>query len=110
MKPGLRMFDRLVYRKIRERLGGCLRIAASGAAPLPELGDFYAAIGMPLVYGHGLTEGGVGPNPLERPKPGSIGKPLPNVEVRIADDGELMIKSPSLFSGYSTIRRQPRRC
>ena len=102
MKPGLRLFDRLVYRKIRERLGGCLRIAASGAAPLPkELGDFYAAIGMPLVEGYGLTEGGVvALNPLERPKPGSIGKPLPNVEVRIADDGELMIKSPSLFSGY----------
>src|SRR5204862_744960 len=102
LRAAMKLFDRLVYSKIRERLGGQLRVAASGAAPLPkELAEFYAAIGMPLVEGYGLTEGGVvALNPIERPKPGSIGKPLPNVEVRIADDGELMIKSPSLFSGY----------
>jgi long-chain acyl-CoA synthetase len=75
-----KLFDRLVYRKIRERLGGALRIAASGAAPLGrELAQFYAAIGMPLVEGYGLTEGGVvALNPIDRPKPGSIGKLLPN--------------------------------
>jgi long-chain acyl-CoA synthetase len=102
MKPALKFFDRMVYSKIRARLGGQLRIAASGAAPLSkELGEFYAAIGMPLIEGYGLTEGGVVTlNPLDRPKPGSIGVPMPNAQVRLAEDGELMIKSPSLFSGY----------
>jgi long-chain acyl-CoA synthetase len=102
MRGALKFFDRAVYSKIRARLGGRMRIAASGAAPLSkEMGEFYAAIGMPLVEGYGLTEGGVAAlNPLDRPKPGSIGKPLPNVEVHIADDGELLIKSPSLFMGY----------
>ncbi len=102
IRGALRMFDRLVYKKIRERLGGEMRIAASGAAPLSkELAEFYAAIGMPLVEGYGLTEGGVvALNPIDRPKPGSIGKFLPGVEGRLADDGELLLKSPCLFSGY----------
>ena len=69
------VFDRLVYSKIRERLGGEMRIAASGAAPLgKELAQFFAAIGMPLIEGYGLTEAGVvALNPLDRPKPGSSG-------------------------------------
>ncbi|HML18039.1 MAG TPA: long-chain fatty acid--CoA ligase [Bryobacteraceae bacterium] len=98
----LRFFDRLVFSKIRERLGGRLRIAASGAAPLgKDLAEFFAAIGMPLIEGYGLTEGGVvALNPLDRPKAGSIGKLLPNVEARLEDDGELMLKSPCLFTGY----------
>jgi long-chain acyl-CoA synthetase len=102
MRGALKFFDRAVYSKIRARLGGRMRIAASGAAPLSkEMGEFYAAIGMPLIEGYGLTEGGVAAlNPLERPKPGSIGKPLPNIDVQIAEDGELLIKSPSLFMGY----------
>jgi len=75
----------------------------SGAAPLSkELAEFYEAIGMPLIEGYGLTEGGVAAlNPLDRPKPGSIGKVLPGVEVRIAtEDSELLVKSPCLFSEY----------
>jgi long-chain acyl-CoA synthetase len=102
MKGPLKFFDHAVYSKIRKRLGGRMRIAASGAAPLSkELGEFYAAIGMPLIEGYGLTEGGVvALNPLDRPRPGSIGKLLPGVEARIAEDGELLIKSPCLFSGY----------
>jgi len=102
MKPALKLFDKLVYAKIRERLGGCMRVAASGAAPLSkELGEFYAAFGMPLVEGYGLTEGGiVSFNPVGGSKPGSIGKLLPGVEARIAEDGELLIRSPALFSGY----------
>jgi len=102
MKASLKAFDALVFSKIRERLGGRLRVAASGAAPLgKDLADFYAAIGMPLVEGYGLTECGVvSLNPLKRPKPGSIGKLLPNVEARIEDDGELMLRSPCMFSGY----------
>ncbi|MGA2268963.1 MAG: AMP-dependent synthetase/ligase [Bryobacteraceae bacterium] len=98
----LRLADRLLFRKIRTRFGGRLRIAASGAAPLgKDLAEFYEAIGMPLIEGYGLTEGGVATlNPLDRPKPGSIGKPLAGVEARFLEDGELLIKSPCLFSGY----------
>lgn len=102
VKSSLRFFDRIVFRKIRERLGGCLRIAVSGAAPLgKELAEFYAAIGLPINEGYGLTEGGILIlNPIGNPVSGSIGKPLPGVEARIAPDGELLIRSESLFSGY----------
>ena len=102
MRAALRVFDRIMFAKIRERLGGRLRVAASGAAPLgKDLADFYAAIGMPLIEGYGLTEGGVAAlNPLDRPKSGSIGKLLPGIEGRIEEDGELMLRSPCLFSGY----------
>jgi long-chain acyl-CoA synthetase len=102
MRTALRFFDRVMFAKIRERLGGRIRVAASGAAPLgKDLAEFYAAIGMPLIEGYGLTEGGVAAlNPLDRPKPGSIGKLLPGVEARIEEDGELLLRSPCLFSGY----------
>jgi long-chain acyl-CoA synthetase len=102
LRASLRFFDRVVFHKIRQRLGGRIRIAASGAAPLAkDLADFYAAIGMPLIEGYGLTEGGVAAlNPLDRPKSGSIGKMLPGIEARVEDDGELMLRSPCLFTGY----------
>jgi len=102
MRLALRFFDRVIFAKIRERLGGKIRVAASGAAPLgKDLADFYAAIGMPLIEGYGLTEGGVAAlNPLDRPKSGSIGKLLPGIEARLEDDGELMLRSTCLFSGY----------
>src|SRR5579884_4020002 len=102
MKRALALADRMVFQKIRDRLGNRLRIAASGAAPLGrELADFYAAIGMPLIEGYGLTEGGVASlNPIDRPRSGSIGKPLPGVQFRLAEDNELLISSPCLFSGY----------
>ena len=102
MKRALALADRMVFSKIRTRLGDRLKIAASGAAPLSrDLADFYSAIGMPLIEGYGLTEGGVATlNPVDRPKPGSIGKALPGVELRLAEDGELLIKSPCLFLGY----------
>jgi long-chain acyl-CoA synthetase len=102
IRASLRVLDPIVFAKIRERLGGRLRIAASGAAPLgKDLAEFYAAIGMPLIEGYGLTEGGVAAlNPLDRPKAGSIGVLLPDTEARIEDDGELMLRSPCLFIGY----------
>ena len=102
MKGGLKVANKLVFQKVRERLGGRLRIAASGGAPLgKDLAEFYAAIGMPLVEGYGLTEAGiVSFNPLNRAKPGSIGKILPGVEARLADDGELQVRTPCLFTGY----------
>jgi long-chain acyl-CoA synthetase len=102
MRASLKIFDRLVFTKIRERLGGRMRLAASGAAPLSkDLAEFYGAIGMPLVEGYGLTEGGVAAlNPFARPKAGSIGKLLPGIEGRLEEDGELMLRGASLFSGY----------
>jgi long-chain acyl-CoA synthetase len=102
MRAALRGFDKIMFAKIRERLGGRIRVAASGAAPLgKDLAEFYGAIGMPLIEGYGLTEGGVAAlNPLDRPKSGSIGKLLPGVEARLEDDGELMLRAPCLFSGY----------
>ena len=98
----LKLADRLLFSKVRGRFGGRIRVAASGAAPLSkELAEFYEAIGMPLVEGYGLTEGGVvALNPLDNPRPGSIGKPLPGIEVKAADDGELLVKTPCLFSCY----------
>jgi long-chain acyl-CoA synthetase len=98
----LKLADKLVFSKIRERLGGRIRIAASGAAPLAkDLAEFFAAINMPLVEGYGLTEAGViCLNPLDRPKPGSIGRVLPGIEIRLAEDGELQVRTPCIFKGY----------
>ena len=102
MQTSLKVAHRLVFSKIHARLGGRLRIVCSGAAPLgKELARFYSSIGLPLIEGYGLTEGGVVClNPLDRPKSGSIGVSLPKTELRLAEDGELLIKSPALFSGY----------
>ena len=103
IRAPLKVADRLFFHRVRARFGGRLAIAASGAAPLSkDLAEFYEAIGMPLVEGYGLTEGGiVALNPLDLPKAGSIGKVLPGVEVRIAEqDSELLIKGPCLFSEY----------
>jgi long-chain acyl-CoA synthetase len=102
MSGMLKMADKLVFSKVRARLGGRIRIAASGAAPLgKELAQFFAAIGMPLIEGYGLTEAGViSFNPLNRPKPGSIGRVLPGIELRLAEDGELQVRTPCMFQGY----------
>lgn len=102
MSRTLKLADKLMFAKIRERLGGRIRIAASGAAPLgKDLAEFFAAIGMPLIEGYGLTEAGVLCfNPLERPKPGSIGTALPSVEMRLAEDGELQVRTPCLLTSY----------
>jgi long-chain acyl-CoA synthetase len=98
----LALADRVLFRKVRARLGGRLRLPVSGAAPLSKnLAEFYEAIGMPLIEGYGLTEGGVATvNPIASPKPGSIGKVMPGVEIKVSDDHELLIKSPCLFSCY----------
>ncbi|HPT27629.1 MAG TPA: AMP-binding protein, partial [Bryobacteraceae bacterium] len=95
-------FDRVIFSKIRERLGGRLKIAVSGAAPLaPSLTNFFSAIGLPLIEGYGLTEGGVVClNLVDRPMPGSIGKALPGVEARISEEGELLFRGPTIFDGY----------
>jgi long-chain acyl-CoA synthetase len=98
----LNLAQKLIFKTVRERFGGRLRVAASGAAPLgADLAEFYEAIGMPLIEGYGLTEGGVTAlNPLNAPRPGSIGKALPGVDMRIAPDGELLIRGACLSKGY----------
>ena len=102
MRPSLAFFDRIVYSKIRERLGGRIKVAASGAAPLgKDLAEFYASIRLPLIEGYGLTEGGVvALNPVDRPIAGSIGKTLPGTRVKISNEGELLIAGETVFFGY----------
>jgi long-chain acyl-CoA synthetase len=102
LKRMLKIADKLVFTKVRERLGGRIRVAASGAAPLgKDLAEFFSAIGMPLIEGYGLTEAGVVAfNPLDRPKPGSIGVLIPGTEARVAADGELQVRTGSMFTGY----------
>jgi long-chain acyl-CoA synthetase len=102
LKLALSLATKLAFKKIHERFGGRLRVAISGGAPLgAELAEFFEAVGLPLVEGYGLTEGGVIVfNPIDRPIAGSIGKALPNVEIRFAEDGEILVKSPTLFSHY----------
>jgi long-chain acyl-CoA synthetase len=98
----LGLAHKVIFNKIRDRFGGRLRVAASGAAPLgADLAEFYEAIGIPLIEGYGLTEGGVAAfNPVDAPRPGSIGKALPGVEFTIGDEGELLIRSATLSCGY----------
>jgi long-chain acyl-CoA synthetase len=102
MSRALKVADKLVFSKIRARLGGHIRIAASGAAPLGrDLAEFFTAINLPLIEGYGLTEAGViSFNPIDRPKPGSIGKLLPGVNARLSEDNELQVKTPCLFLYY----------
>ncbi|MBM3754061.1 MAG: long-chain fatty acid--CoA ligase [Acidobacteria bacterium] len=102
MKAPLALFDKLVFSKVRARLGGELTFAVSGAAPLAkELALFYEAIGMPLHEGFGLTEAGVLTLNLKgQQRIGSIGKALPGVKLKLADDGELLVSAPTLSMGY----------
>lgn len=92
----------LAFSNIRRRFGGRIRVAASGSAPLgKDLAEFYLAAGFPVIEGYGLTEGGiVTMNPVHALRPGSVGKPLPGVELRLDDSGELLVRGATLFSGY----------
>ena len=94
--------DRLVYSKIRAGTGGRLRLVLSGGAPLSKsLGEFFWAIGIPIYQGYGLTETSpVLTNNYPHNRIGSSGKPITNVEIRIADDGEILAKGPCVMQGY----------
>jgi long-chain acyl-CoA synthetase len=95
--------DRLVFATIREKLGGRLRFAASGSAPLAaNTLEFFYGIGIPVIEGYGLTE--TAPiltfNPRNAPRLGTVGKAIPGVELRIAPDGEILARGPNVMQGY----------
>jgi len=97
------LLDRLVARKVIASLGGRIRIASCGAAPLsPTIAKVFIALGLPLVQGYGLTEASpvVSANPLTDNDPNSAGVPLAGVKVRIGPDDELLVKGPSVMLGY----------
>ncbi|MEE1928417.1 AMP-binding protein [Streptomyces sp. TRM 70351] len=98
--------DKLVYAKLREAFGGRLRGCICGSAALaPEIGYFFSGAGIPVLEGYGLTESGAASfcNPAEANRTGTVGKPLPGCEVRIAEDGEVMMRGPGIMQGYHNL-------
>ncbi|MCM1973106.1 MULTISPECIES: long-chain fatty acid--CoA ligase [unclassified Streptomyces] len=95
--------DALVYSKLREAFGGKLRACVSGSVALaPEIGYFFAGAGIHILEGYGLTESSAASfvNPGEAYRTGTVGKPVPGCEVRIADDGEILLRGPGIMEGY----------
>jgi long-chain acyl-CoA synthetase len=95
--------DQLLFSKIRAGLGGRLRLVSSGGAPLSkELAEFFWAVGVPIYQGYGLTETSpvISSNAPGANKIGTVGQPIRNVEVRIAGDGEILVRGPCVMQGY----------
>ena len=103
LKVKFALFDALVYSKIKAALGGRVKYAVSGSAPLGlRLGHFYRSLGMTILEGYGLTET-TAPITVNLPsnfKIGKVGPPLPGCSVRLADDGEIQAKGVNIFGGY----------
>ncbi len=98
-----KLANRLVFSKIREGMGGKVETFISGGAPLGrELAEWYATVGIRIHEGYGLTETSpvIGVNTPINHRIGTVGKTLPNIEVRIAEDGEILVRGPSVFTGY----------
>ncbi len=101
--PSWKLANKLVYSHVRARMGGRVEIFVSGGAPLgKELAKWYASIGIRIHEGYGLTETSpvIAINTPGAHKAGTVGRPLPNVEVRIAEDSEILVRGPSVFRGY----------
>src|SRR5205807_9451546 len=104
-----KLANALVFSKIKAGFGGRVVCAVSGGAPLgQDLAEWFASIGMPLFEGYGLTETSpvIAVNSPSCFKIGTVGKPLPNIECRIADDGELLVRGESVFQAYWNLPQQ----
>jgi long-chain acyl-CoA synthetase len=104
-----KLADKLVYKKLRERTGGRLRFFISGGAALArELGEFFEAAGILVIEGYGLTESSpvICANRVNDYKYGTVGKPLPGVEVKIAKDGEILAYGPNIMTGYYNKKKE----
>jgi long-chain acyl-CoA synthetase len=107
-----RMLDQLVGQKIRGRFGGRLRFIVSGGAPLSvEVAEFFEAVGLPVLEGYGLTESAplISVNPLEDRRIGTIGKAVAGVEVRIAEDGEILARGANIMRGYWKLPKETKK-
>ena len=99
----LALADKLVFSKIKERLGGKFQFAISGGAPLSrDIAEFFWGAGIPIYEGYGLSETSpvISVNTRENVKMGSVGKPIPGIDVMIAADGEILSKGPNIMKGY----------
>ena len=103
LKRKWKIADRLVFQKVKKELGGNLRGLVSGGGSLNrDIANFFWAIDLPILEGYGLSETApvVATNPMVRAKIGTVGKVLPNLDVKIADDGEILVRGPSVMKGY----------
>jgi long-chain acyl-CoA synthetase len=103
LRPQYYLAERLAYRKLRDRLGGRLRFFVSGGAPLPrDIAEFFYAVGLPIFEAYGATEttAPATANNFDDFKFGTVGKPLPGVDIKLAEDGEILIRGRNVFRGY----------